>query len=96
MFNQAFSESKYDYKDHCRDSVTNRVVVNGQLAWLVQKGDLLLSDAQKEIEKEVAFNFRETDNRMFKLPIYEYPDNIIPDPFGTAQEGIVEILRESK
>ena len=92
MLSHVYSGSKHDRRDHYTDSLTNRVMARGQLTWLIQKGDLLLSDTRKETEKEVAFNFRERDNRVFTLPIYEYPHDDIPDRFENAQEGIVKIL----
>lgn len=92
ILNHVYSGSRHDHRDYYTDSLTNRVMAKGQLTWLILRGDLLLSDARKEVEKEVAFSFRETDNRTYKLPIYEYPDDDIPDRFETSQEGIVEIL----
>jgi hypothetical protein len=91
MFNQVYLGSKHDRRESHTDSATNRITANGQLTWLIQKGDILLPNTQREAEKEFAFNFRETDDRIFKLPIYEYPDDNMPDRLETAQEGM-EIL----
>jgi hypothetical protein len=72
--------------------VTNGAMANGQLTWLIRKGDLLLSGMREETQREFDFNFRETDDRVLRLPIYEYPDDDIPDRFESAKEGIVEII----
>jgi hypothetical protein len=81
---------KYDRRDWFTDEVTNTVMAQKQLTWLIRRGDLLLSDAKKETEKEFMFPFQETDDRKFKLPIYEYPgdDDDVPDRFETGQHGV--------
>jgi hypothetical protein len=90
MFIQVYLGSKGDRRDRHIDSATNRVTTNGQLTWLIQKGDILLPDTEREVAEEFAFHFRETDDRLFKLPIYEFLDSDMLDQFETAQEGIME------
>jgi len=83
-------------RDHYTDLVTNKIVANGQLTWLIKRGDLLLSDSQKETEEAFTLNFHETNdnqfNDVFELPIYEYPDDDIPDRYETAQEGMTRMI----
>lgn len=88
--NEANSVYKYDRRDWYTDSVTNNVMAQKQLTWLIRRGDLLVSDAEKKTEKEFMFPFQDTDDRKFRLPIYEYPDDDddVPDRFETGQSGV--------
>jgi hypothetical protein len=86
IINQVFLGSKHDRRDRYIDSATNRAMANGQLTWLIQKGDIPLPNTQREAEKSFAFHFRETDNRLFKLHIHECPYDDIPGRFKIAQE----------
>jgi hypothetical protein len=92
--NSSYSGAKHDKRDHYTDVLTNNVMAKGQLIWLIRKGDLLLSDAPKETEKDIAFNFKETDKKSFQIPIYMYADDDIPDRFDNAKEGKVQIPRD--
>lgn len=65
-----------------------------QLTWLIRRGDLLLSDAERETEKEFMFAFQKTEDLKFKLPIYEYPGDDLPDRFQTAQAGMWEFPKD--
>lgn len=84
-----YSVYKYDRRDRYTDSVTNNVMAQQQLTWLIRRGDLIHSGVRKETEKEFIFHFQETDDRKFSLPIYEYPhdDDDVPDRFETGQNG---------
>jgi hypothetical protein len=62
-------------------------MVNGQLTWLISKGDLVLSDEPKEEQRDFGFNFQEKDERKISLPVYEYPDEDGPDSYYTAKDG---------
>lgn len=88
VLNMGYSGYKYDSRDKYTDPVTNHVMARKQMSWLIQKGDLLLSDTKRETEKEFWFRFQQSDALKFKLPIYEYADDDQPDRFETGQEGI--------
>jgi hypothetical protein len=92
MFNQVYLGSKHDRRDIYTDSAIKRIMTNGQLSWFIQKGDILLPNTQIEAEKEFAFNFQEADDRSFKLPICEFPDDNMQGRSETAQEGKIETL----
>lgn len=94
VLNHAFSKSKHDRRDQFTDALTKTPMAKGQFTWFVRKGDLVLSNAPKEVEEEADFNFRETDTRVLHLPIYEYTDDDLPDRFENAEEGIAVILSE--
>ena len=58
-----------------------------QITWFVKKGDLILPNEGKTMEKEFMFTFQETGDRKLKLPIYEYEDDDLPERFQHAREG---------
>jgi hypothetical protein len=88
VLNEGYSRYKNDRRDQYTDVLTNHVMAHRQLVWLIRRGDLLLSDAKKETEKEFILPFQKTDDLKFKLPIYEYPDDDLPDRFETGEEGM--------
>jgi hypothetical protein len=90
--NNSYSGAKHDKRGHYMDTLTNKVMAKGQLTWLIRRGDLLHSDAQLEAEKAIAFNFKDTDKKLFQIPIYMYADDDIPDRFDNAKEGKVKFL----
>jgi hypothetical protein len=87
---EEYSVYKDDRRDRYTDSLTNNAMAHKRLTWLMRRGDLLLSGATGEIEKEFMFPFQQTDDRKFKLPIYEYlgDDDDVPDRFETGQNGV--------
>ncbi|KAH6665947.1 hypothetical protein B0J14DRAFT_203950 [Halenospora varia] len=87
----AYTKTKHDAKDHYTDTLTNDVMAKGQMHWLIRKGDLILSDEQKVTEKELAFNFKETGKKMFKIPIYMYEDDDIPERYQNARNELLEV-----
>jgi len=94
VLNESHSGYKHDRRDRCIDSVTNNIMAQKQLTWLIRRGDLLLSDAERETEKEFMFAFQKTEDLKFKLPIYEYPGDDLPDRFQTAQAGMWEFPKD--
>jgi hypothetical protein len=91
---EGYSEYKYDRGDRYIDSVTNNIMACKQMTWLIRRGDLLFSDAKRETEKEFMFTFQKTEDLKFKLPIYEYLYDDLPDRFETAQEGMWEFPKD--
>src|SRR5277367_128079 len=57
MLSQAYKASRHDSRDCYTDAFTNRTMANGQLIWLIRKGDLLLSNERKEAEELITFTF---------------------------------------
>ncbi len=92
VLNEVYSGAKFDRQDQYTDSLTNNVMAQMQLSWLIRKGDLLLSNTKKEAEKEFIFPFQNKDDLKFKMPIYEYPDDDLPYRFQTGQQGAWFIL----
>ncbi|KAF2729144.1 actin-like ATPase domain-containing protein, partial [Polyplosphaeria fusca] len=89
-----YSRRKHDSRDVYTDPLTGRVKAKEQIIWLVRKGDLLQSNDPSVIEETINWNFGSSSNRRIKLPIFQYPDDDIPDRFATAHEEleIVEVL----
>jgi hypothetical protein len=87
--NQTMRVYKYDKTDVIRNPVTNDVIAQHQMIWLIRRGDLLLSDVHKETEQQVVYHFMTESGRKFQLPIYEYPndDEMEPKRFQDAQHG---------
>jgi hypothetical protein len=92
MLNRAYSGLRHNRKDRYTDPATNRVMAQGQMTWLIKKGDLVLSDNPKEAEQEFSFKFKRDDNRVFNFSVYEYSDDDIPDRYETAQDGKFALL----
>jgi hypothetical protein len=87
LCNNTHPASKHTSKDCYANSSTDMPMSNGQLIWIIRKGDLLFSNKRKVVEEMFQFAFIETDSRKFKLCVYEYPDIDLPDRFETAKEG---------
>jgi hypothetical protein len=89
VLDDPFQSHKNNPKDFVIDPLTNTPIAQKQLTYIVRRGDLILSDEKKEIEREVCFRFRENDERVFQFPIYEYADNDedMPDRFHTGENG---------
>lgn len=88
MLHAGFSGAHHTRKERYDDPTTGREMANGQLTWLVAKGDLLLSTEPKESQREFGFNFREHDDKKISLPVYEYSEDDVPVYYHTAQEGM--------
>ena len=79
--------ARYSRDDRGLDHITNAVVAQSQITWLIKKGDLILPDEGKQWAKEFGYSFRDLQDRKFKLPIYEYEDDDLPDRYQNAREG---------
>ncbi|CZR64187.1 uncharacterized protein PAC_14084 [Phialocephala subalpina] len=93
VLNEMYSVHKYSRADKYTDAVTNNVMAHKQITYLIKRGDLVLSDEKRESDKEFMFPFSDTDDRKFKLPIYEYPDDDddAPERFETGQNELVQV-----
>jgi hypothetical protein len=93
--NQTMRIYKYDKTDVIRNPVTNKVMAQHQMIWLIRRGDLLLSNVHKEMEERIVYQFTNASARKFELPIYEYPndDEMEPGRFQDAQHGERSFIR---
>lgn len=69
--------------------LTNERLARQQFAWLVRKGDLILSDEPKMAEKEFTRTFVVSNSRKFDVPVYVYPDeeDDVPERWANGQHG---------
>ena len=90
VLNETYSVYRNSSKDIYTDTLTDNIMAKQQITWLIRRGDLLLSDVKKETKKEFMFRFQESEDRKFRLPIYEYPndDDDVPDRFEVGQTGM--------
>lgn len=82
-----YSKRMHDARDKYRDPFTNRTLAKGQFDWFILKGDLLLAEESREIERPLMWNFQKNDRKVCKVCLFEYLDDDLPDRFETAQEG---------
>lgn len=77
-------------------SLTTMKLARQQFAWLVRKGDLILSDEPKMAEKEFTRTFVASDSRRFDFPVYVYPDedDDVPERWVNGQHGKSQALSE--
>lgn len=89
VIKETYSVHNLNQRGVSMDPVTNNIIAQEQLTWLIRRGDLLLSDEHKKTEKHFKHNFLETDPRNFKFPVYEYPDDDddVPERFETGENG---------
>ncbi|KAF2495164.1 hypothetical protein BU16DRAFT_539159 [Lophium mytilinum] len=94
VLNETFRGSMFHLEDRYTDTVTGDVKAQGQITWLVKKGDLILSDEGRTSSKEFRVSFQgtvEAGERKKKLSIYEYEDDDLPDRFQNAREELKEV-----
>ena len=89
VLEQTFSSSKHDPQYKHQDPITGKVMVLGQLTWLIYKGDLLPTDTPRTEQWEFEFNFKDGGVRRLDLPLYEhlYDDDSLPHNFDICDEG---------
>jgi hypothetical protein len=72
---QQYSRSRHSLTDITIDPLTNQPVAMGQLVWLFNKGDLILSDRPATVSQPLIIVFGENDSRQGTITIYSYPDD---------------------
>jgi len=83
----SFAKGVHDPRDMVTHALTNEVMASKQLTWLIRKGDLLMADEERVIERPLVGSFREGQSRVFNLPLYEYLGDKTPGRFKIAHEG---------
>ena len=58
-----FSELRNDQRDVIKDEVTGEIKADGQMRWLLNKGDAVRSDKPLEVKQEINVRFEKTDER---------------------------------
>jgi len=63
---EEFSVLKNDQRDVIKDKVTGEIMADGQMRWLLNKGDAVRSDKPLEAKQEIDVRFERTDERSSK------------------------------
>ena len=89
VVNEPFSMYKYESRDRYIDQLSGREVARKQFAWLIRRGDVVLSDGTQIAEKEFSVSFEANKSLKFVLPIYIYNDeaDAVPNRWETGQHG---------
>jgi len=85
---EQFSRIIHEEQDLGLHPVTRAQVAQGQLLWLISKGDLILSDKPERISQTITVSFRQIDPKKRSITIYSYPDDDDrPTKFYNARDG---------
>jgi len=73
---ELYSKANHEEKYLSIDPITGAPMAQGQLQWLLNKGDLVLSDRVKPVLHQINFSFRASDHATPRmLHIYSYSDD---------------------
>ncbi|KAJ9663048.1 hypothetical protein H2198_001040 [Neophaeococcomyces mojaviensis] len=86
LINEAFSVDRFDPRDCFMESGTKTTMAGKQFAWLIRRGDLILSDEDKKVHKWFSCPFQTSHGRKFDLPVYVYPRDDDDDDEGDEDD----------
>jgi hypothetical protein len=84
--NQPFSDTYHPQQDLVKDP-GGLTMAQGQLLWLLNKGDVVLSSKPYKAEQDITVTFTKTEERKGRVTIYRYSDDDRPTRFHNAKEG---------
>jgi len=87
--NETYAESHYHEFGRFPDSSTSHSTAHRPIFWFIRKGDLLLSEDQRIVQKELRYYFNERMPRRILLPIYKYDYGDAPTDFSNSRDGIL-------
>ncbi|KAF2115771.1 hypothetical protein BDV96DRAFT_574453 [Lophiotrema nucula] len=87
-----FSDAYHSQRDLVRDS-SNVPLAEGQLIWMLNKGDLCLRDEERTVEQEILLAFAETDSKAKVLPIYRYSYDDRPERYRNSREELDTVVK---
>jgi len=64
-------------------------MAQGQLLWLLNKGDVVLSNKPYKAVQDITVSFTKTEKRQGTVTIYRYSDDDRPTRFHIAKEGML-------
>ena len=73
--NELYSRVNHEELDLAIHPVTKAQIAQGQLLWLINKGDLILSDKPEIISQAIKVTFQQADPMKRTITIYSYPDD---------------------
>ncbi|KIY02396.1 uncharacterized protein Z520_02534 [Fonsecaea multimorphosa CBS 102226] len=72
---EQFSRIHHEERHVTINPITKAQIVEGQLLWMLNKGDLVLSDSPTAVSQMISLSFREADKTAQKLTVYSYSDD---------------------
>lgn len=85
--NQLFSDTYHPQQDLV-SGASGRAMAQGQLLWLLNKGDVVLSNKPYKAEQDITVSFTKTEKRQGTVTIYRYSDDDRPTRFYIAKEEL--------
>jgi hypothetical protein len=89
---EKYSEIKHHGADRIYDPLTQSSMAEGQLMWLIKKGDLLLPQKPKTLEQMFTYKFPEKSIRKGRIKVYTYADDDAPERVSNAGAGSLLIF----
>ncbi|KAF2188028.1 actin-like ATPase domain-containing protein [Zopfia rhizophila CBS 207.26] len=86
---EIFSEIKHERQDLKTDSM-RQIVAEGQLLWLLNKGDVILSTEATKGEHDITVSFTKTELRQGTITIYMYSDDDRPSRIQDSKEELID------
>ena len=89
VFSECLSAQDFDPRNWIGGMSADTTGRQEQFAWLIRRGDLVLSDEDKKVDRWFAWTFPGTDVRGFDLPIYAHAegDEDPPELWQTGKRG---------
>lgn len=84
---EKYSDIRHNEQDRIYDPLTHSSMAEGQLMWLIKKGDLLLTEKPKTVEQMFTYKFPERSIRKGRIKVYTYADDDAPERVSNAREG---------
>jgi hypothetical protein len=86
---EVFSDTYHDPRDEVTNEVNGIKMAEGQLLWMLNKGDVVLSTKPYKAEQDITVTFMKTDERKGQITIYRFSDDDEERPvhFRTSKEG---------
>jgi len=72
---ERYSKIHHDEKDIGTHPALGLQVAQGQMLWMINRGDLILSDDPHTVSQVIMTSFKEADSKDRKLTVYSYPDD---------------------
>lgn len=80
-------ESNEPGENQFLDPVTGKTMGASRLSWIIKRGDLALPSPLDCHKTEVAFNFREHDDKFFNIAVFKYTEEDDDPPLSLRQNN---------
>jgi hypothetical protein len=90
---EPFNAFKHSEEDAYIDEHTGEKYAKGQMTWLINKGDPLLSASPRHAEVELCRTFGFTDSRVFKARLAESTEEIAPRRYEDDGKCLIPLRR---